>query len=60
MKQTQPEIEVEEIEIITNMSRAKQDGVKHVPTILAGSRRFYAAPRMEELLSALHQSGGAY
>ena len=59
LKQTHPEIEVEEIEIITHMSRAKQDGVRHVPTIIAGSRRFYDAPPMEELLSALQQASGA-
>jgi len=60
LKQTHPEVEVEEIEIITHMSRAKQDGVRHVPTIIAGSRRFYKTPTMEELLGALQASSGAY
>ena len=60
LKQTHPEIEVEEIEIITHMSRARRDGVKHVPTIIAGGQRFYAAPSMDELLGALQTSAGAY
>ena len=60
LKQTHPEIEVEEIEIITHMSRAKQDGVRHVPTIIAGPKRFYAAPSMEELLDAVRASAGAF
>ncbi len=53
LKQTHPEIEVEEIEILRHMGRAKAEGVRHVPTIIAGQRRFYAAPTMEELLAAL-------
>lgn len=56
LKQTHPEIDVEEIEILTHMSRAKQDGVKHIPTILAGTQRFYSAPTMKALLSALQPS----
>ena len=52
LKREHPEIEVEEIEIITHMSRAKKDNVHHVPTIIAGGRRFFAAPSMEELLAA--------
>jgi len=60
LKQAHPEIEVEEIEIITHMSRARQDDVHHVPTIIAGDRRFYKAPRMEELLNALQASSGAF
>ncbi len=52
LKREHPEIEVEEIEIITHMSRAKKDNVHHVPTLIAGDRRFFAAPPMEELLAA--------
>jgi glutaredoxin len=53
IKKEYPEIEVEEIEIITNRSRAKQDDVRHIPTIIAGDRRFYKAPTMNELLAVL-------
>ena len=53
LKQTHPEIEVEEIEILTHMSRARQDGVRHVPTIIVGDQRFYTAPSLGELLAAV-------
>jgi glutaredoxin len=56
LKREHPHIPVEEIEIITHMSRAKRDGVKHVPTIIAGEKRCYAAPAMEELLAAVQQA----
>ncbi len=53
LRQTHPEVQVEEIEILRHMARAKADGVRHVPTIIVGSRRFYHAPSLDELLSAL-------
>ncbi len=53
VKKDYPQIEVEEIEIITHMARARQDDVHHVPTIIAGNKRFYKAPSMNELLAAL-------
>ncbi|HHB90989.1 MAG TPA: hypothetical protein ENK60_06735 [Anaerolineae bacterium] len=53
LKHTHPEIQVEEVEILTNMRRARADGVKHVPTIIAGTRRFYHAPTLEELVRAV-------
>ncbi len=53
LKREHPEIQVEEIEIITHMSQAKKDGVHHVPTIIAGDKRFFTAPGMDELLAAL-------
>jgi glutaredoxin len=59
LKQTHPEIEVEEIEIITHMARARADGVRHVPTIIAGGKRFYHAPALEELLDVLQMPQGA-
>ncbi len=56
LKQTHPEIMVEEIEIVTHLARTREDGVKHVPTILAGNKRFYTSPTMDELLEALQAS----
>ena len=53
LKREHPEIQVEEIEIITHMSRAKRDDVHHVPTVIAGDQRFFTAPTMDELLAAL-------
>jgi len=53
LKREYPEIQIEEIEIITHMSQAKKEGVHHVPTLIVGDKRFYTAPTMSELLSAL-------
>jgi len=55
VKQAHPEIEIEEIEIITHMSRAKKADVHHIPTLIAGGKRFYAAPSLQELLAALNE-----
>lgn len=48
-----PEIEVEEIEILTNMPRALRDGVAMLPTLIAGEQRFHHAPSLDTLQSAL-------
>lgn len=56
LKREHPEISVEEIEIITHLSRAREEGVNHVPTIIVGEERFYTAPTMHELLSAVQRS----
>jgi len=56
LKREHPHIPVEEIEIITHMSRAKKEGVNHVPTIIVGEKRFYTAPTMSELLAAVQQA----
>jgi len=55
VKQEHPEIEIEEIEILTHMSRAKQADVHHVPTLIASGKRFFTAPSMQELLSAINE-----
>ncbi len=46
-----PEIEIEEIEVLTNLPRALRDGVTTLPTLIVGNRRFYHAPALEALLS---------
>lgn len=53
LKREHPEIEVEQIEVLTNPGRTLSDGIWMVPTLIVGSRRFHHAPRMEELLAAL-------
>ncbi len=52
LRQQHPEIEVEEIEILTNLPRAVRDKVAMLPTLIAGEQRFHHAPSMEALLSA--------
>jgi predicted DsbA family dithiol-disulfide isomerase len=34
-----PDIEVTKVEFLTNGDRAKQDGVKSIPTLVAGDRK---------------------
>jgi hypothetical protein len=53
LKREHPEIQVEQVEVLTNLGRTMSDGVLMIPTLIAGSRRFHHAPRMEELLAAL-------
>lgn len=53
VRREHPEIEIEEIEVLTHLPSALQAGVHSLPTLIAGARRFYAAPPLEELLTAL-------
>jgi hypothetical protein len=52
VRREHPEIEVEEIEVLTNLSRALHDGVMMIPTIIIGDQRFHQAPPLDELLTA--------
>jgi hypothetical protein len=53
LRREHPEIEIEEIEVLTHLSRALQENVHTLPTLVAGTTRFYHAPPMHELLTAL-------
>lgn len=53
LRQEHPEIEIEEVEVLTNLPRALRDGVAMLPTLIAGNQRFHHAPSLEMLLSAL-------
>ncbi len=53
LRQDHPEIEIEEIEVLTNLPRAMHDGVAMLPTLIAGNQRFHHAPSLDTLLSAL-------
>jgi len=48
-----PEIEIEEIEVLTNLSRALRDGVMMLPTLIVGEKRYHHAPPFDELLSGV-------
>jgi hypothetical protein len=56
VRREHPEIQVEEIEVLTNLPRALHDGVMMIPTIVIGDKRFNHAPSLYELLAA----AGAY
>jgi glutaredoxin len=53
LKKEHPEIEIEEVEVLTHLARARQDDVHTLPTLDVGSQRFHHAPRLDELLAAL-------
>jgi hypothetical protein len=47
-----PEIEVEEIEVLTNVPRALRDRVMMLPTLIVGDKRFHHALPFDELVKA--------
>lgn len=53
LRREQPEIEIEERELLTHFSEAMQDKVHTLPTLIIGGQRFEHAPHRRELLSAL-------
>ena len=53
VRREHPEIEIEEIEVLTNLPRALRDGVLMLPTLIVGEQRFHHAPPIDELLAAL-------
>lgn len=52
-----PDVTVERVEYFTNLGRAKRDGVRAIPTLVAGERRlggFFLTPRsIRRFLEAL-------
>ncbi len=56
VRREHPKIEIEEIEVLTHLARAKRDGVMMLPTLIVGAQRYHHAPRLEELLAALETS----
>ncbi len=56
LKHEHPEIEIEEIEILTNLPRALRDGVAMLPTLIVGPQRFHHAPSSDQLWAALRAS----
>jgi hypothetical protein len=55
LKATQPEVEIEVVEVLTNPMRALRDKVMMIPVIIIGETRWYHAPPLSELLSALRK-----
>lgn len=51
VRREHPEIEIEEIEVLTNVARTLRDGVMMIPTLIVGDKRFHHAPKIEELLA---------
>ncbi len=56
LRREHPEIEIEEIEVLTNLPRALRDGVLMLPTLIVGEKRFHHAPSLDELLKVFEPS----
>ena len=56
VRREHPEIEIEEVEVLTNLPRSLRDGVLMLPTLIVGEQRFHHAPSIDELLAALKTS----
>lgn len=52
LRREHPEIEIEEIEVLTNLPRALSDRVLMLPTLIVGDQRFHHAPPIDQLLAA--------
>jgi glutaredoxin len=53
LRREHPEIEIEEIEVLTNLPRALREGVAMLPTLIVGNQRFHHAPPLDQLWAAL-------
>ncbi len=53
LKREHPEIEIEEVEMLTNFSRAIADGIHMLPTLVIGAQRFTSAPPMQAIEALL-------
>lgn len=51
VRREHPEIEIEEIEVLTHVGRTLRDGVMMIPTLIVGAKRFHHAPKLDELLA---------
>ncbi len=56
VRRDHPEIEIEEIEVLTNLPRALRDGVMMLPTLIVGAQRFHHAPSIDQLLTVVEPS----
>lgn len=59
IRREHPEIEIEEIEVLTNFSRAMHDNVMSLPTLIIGDQRYHHAPPFEQVLMALGQQSSS-
>ena len=55
LRAVQPHIEIETVEILTNPARVLQEGIWMIPAIIIGNQRWYHAPTLSELDTALRE-----
>ena len=56
LKKAHPEIEVEEVEVLRHIGRAREEGIQGIPTIIVGPHRLYQAIPMEELVALAYEA----
>lgn len=55
VRREHPEIEIEQVEALTHLGRALQDGIHTLPTLIVGARRFTGTPSVQDLMDAVNQ-----
>ena len=53
IKKRYPSIEIEEIEVLKNMRETKKAGIRSIPTIVIGDKRYQGIPQEDEFLTIL-------
>ncbi|MCB1019428.1 MAG: hypothetical protein KDC27_05845 [Acidobacteria bacterium] len=55
-----PDVRIEKVELLTNLGRARQDGVSGIPALVTGDRRlsgfFLTKKRIREFLESLDET----
>ncbi len=55
IKEEHPYLDIEEIEVLTHLKRAKEEGVRSIPLIVVGDRRYYGVPPKREFEEIIRQ-----
>ena len=53
LKREHPGVEIEEVEVLTRIGRARKAGIMSIPVIEMGSRRYHGVPPREDVLRFL-------
>ncbi len=55
LKSEHPEVEIEEIEVLTHMGKARKAGIMSIPVIEMSGRRYHGVPPREDVMQFLDQ-----
>ena len=53
LKMEHPGVEIEEVEVLTHIGRARKAGIMSIPVIEMGGRRYHGVPPREDVLRFL-------
>ncbi len=57
LKKEHPEIEVEEVEVLRHLGRARREGIQGIPTIVIGPHRLLGPVPLERLVALAKGQG---